>query len=352
MTAVPRLPLLAILVLGRAAACDSTVGPANSLPGFEAQLEGLRQKLHIPGMSAAIAKDGRVVWSRGFGFADREEQRAASDTTSYHMASLTKTMGSTILMQLVEAGRVGLDDPVSRFGIQLASPGVITVRHLLTHTSEGTPGAQFRYNGDRFGLLDAVVSSASGSSFGALSVEQIIRRLELRQTAPNPDAPAFALTGLDAQAFRRNLAQGYNSDGKSRLSYPGYFGMAAGMVSSVLDLARFSIAIDSGAFLRPETWNQVFTPQVSVSGGTLPHALGWFVRQEQGVTLQWHYGFWIGNSSLLIRVPSRKLTFVLLANNDMLSRNTSLGEGNLLSSPLAKAFVGAFVTGTAPLPSK
>ena len=244
------------------------------------------------------------------------------------------------------------DDPVSRFGIQLASPGVITVRHLLAHTSEGTPGAQFRYSGDRFGLLDAVVSSASGSSFGALSVERIIGRLGLRHTAPNPDAAAFALTGLDAQAFRRNLAQGYNSDGKSRLAYPGYFGMAAGMVSSVLDLARFSIAIDSGAFLRPETWNLVFTPPVSLSGDTLPHALGWFVRQEQGVTLQWHYGFWIGNSSLLIRVPSRKLTFVVLANNDMLSRNTSLGAGNLLSSPLAKAFVGAFVTGTAPLPAK
>jgi CubicO group peptidase (beta-lactamase class C family) len=352
MTAIPMLPMVAVLLLGPVSGCDTVLAPARDLPGFEAQLESLRRGLNIPGLSAAIAKDGRVVWSKGFGVADREGQLVARDTTAFHLASLTKTMGSVILMQLVEAGRVGLDDPVSQYGIQLASPGVITVRHLLTHTSEGTPGAQFRYNGDRYGLLETVISVASGSSFGALTVERILGPLGLRHTAPNPDAAAFAFSGLDRQVFRNNLAQGYSSNGKQRLAYPTYFGVAAGMVSSALDMARYSIAIDSGAFLRRETWNSVFTPYVSLGGSTLPYALGWFVTQESGITVQWHYGYWIGNSSLIIRVPSRKLTFVVLANSDMLARNTRLGEGQLQSSSVAKAFIGAFVTGTVPLPAR
>ena len=66
--------------------------------------------------------------------------------------------------------------------------------------------------------------------------------------------------------------------------------------------------------------------------------------------LQWHYGYWTGNSSLIIRAPERGLAFVLLANSDGLSRGTSLGTGNLLSSPAARAFLDAFVFGRATLP--
>ena len=65
-----------------------------------------------------------------------------------------------------------------------------------------------------------------------------------------------------------------------------------------------------------------------------------------GHTLVWHYGYWIGNSSLIIKEPSRGLTFVALTNSDQLSARFSLGLGDLMSSTVAQAFVNAFVTGS------
>lgn len=326
-------------------------GPARDLPTFESRLEQLRGDLHIPGMSAAIASGQRIAWARGFGFADVEHSVLATDTTSYHLASLTKTFASTIVMQLVESGQLDLSAPVADFGIVLPSPGVVRVKHLLTHTSEGDPGSVYAYNGDRFALLDRVIARASGESFGERVVRQILAPLQLTHTAPNIlDPAAFRLAGLDSTTFARNLAQGYSSDGASRLSYPRGFGTAAGLIGSAVDVARYSMAIDRNAFLRAETQARVFTPTVSTRGDTLPYGLGWFVQRVRGVRVQWHYGYWTGNSSLIVRVPDRGLTFVLLANSDGLSRNTTLGAGDLLSSPAARLFLDAFVFGNATLP--
>src|SRR5688500_10917484 len=118
---------------------------------LETLLESLLQELKIPAYSAAIVKDQKVIWAKGFGYADVENKTRATEHTPYHLASLTKTFASTILMQLVQGGKIKLDDPVSKYGITLESEGVITVRHLFSHTSEGKPGEQYRYNGNRFG---------------------------------------------------------------------------------------------------------------------------------------------------------------------------------------------------------
>src|SRR5688572_909991 len=152
---------------------------------FETLLENLRQELKIPAYSAAIVKDQKVIWAKGFGFADVENKIPATEHTAYHLASLTKTFGSTILMQLVQDGKIKLDDPASKYGITLESPGVITVRHLFSHTSEGNPGEQYRYNGNRFAELDKVVERATGKSFAELLIANILDPLGMNETAPN-----------------------------------------------------------------------------------------------------------------------------------------------------------------------
>ncbi|HKY43196.1 MAG TPA: serine hydrolase domain-containing protein, partial [Pyrinomonadaceae bacterium] len=152
---------------------------------LETLLESLRQELKIPAYSAAIVKDQKVIWAKGFGYADVENKIPATEHTAYHLASLTKTFASTILMQLVQEGKIKLDDPVSKYGITLESDGVIRVRHLFSHTSEGNPGEQYRYNGNRFAELDKVVQKASGKSFGELLIANILDPLGMNETAPN-----------------------------------------------------------------------------------------------------------------------------------------------------------------------
>jgi len=459
---------------------------AERIARLETLLENLRQELKIPAYSAAIVKDQKVLWAKGFGYADVENKIPATEHTPYHLASLTKTFASTILMQLVQEGKIKLDDPVSKYGITLESDGVIRVRHLLSHTSEGNPGEQYRYNGNRFGELDKVVQRATGKSFGELLIANILDPLGMNETAPNvprivgtrsPNnmsaaaaeaevktavmdiiagfnsgnvdqierrlAPqhnrfqgegGFLTSFIDAAELRgafqagfklkfevhnletavygdsaiatffmsgtitppngtprtegpwrssfvwnkqdgtwklvhshqsamnramitekhqqrfdvvaKTLAQPYALDREfkpTKISYPQGFSTSAGLMSTVLDMAKYDIAIDQNRFLTKETQQLAFTPSRSTKGEALPYGLGWFTQDYKGTKLLWHYGYWTGNSSFILKVPERNMTFIIMANSDNLSRPTDLGSGDALSSPVGMAFLKTFI---------
>jgi len=465
-------------------AMGQSASDAERIARLEAWLENLRQELKIPAYSAAIVKDQKVIWAKGFGYADLENKIPATEHTPYHLASLTKTFGSTILMQLVQDGKIKLDDPVSKYGINLESEGVIRVRHLFSHTSEGNPGERYSYNGNRFAELDKVVQRASGKSFGELLIANILEPLGMDETAPNvprivrtkaPNADAvaeaeiktavmdivngfnsgnveqienrlgvqqnrypgeggFLTTFIDGPEMRQLFQAGFKvkfevqdvetavygsnaistfimsgtvtppngtvrPDGPWRssmfwnkqdgvwklvhshqsplnssvitekrqqrfdtisktlakpyaldrsfnpvkITYPQGFSVSAGLISTVLDMAKYDIAIDQGKFLSKETQQLAFTPAVSTKGGTLPYGLGWFTQNFQGTKFLWHYGYWTGNSSFILKVPERNMTFIIMANSDNLSRPTDLGAGDATSSPVAMAFLKTFI---------
>ena len=320
---------------------DST----ESILQFEGRLENIRKDLNIPGMSASIVKNRQLVWAKGFGYADVNGKIPARPTTSYHLASLTKTFAAIIVMQLVEDDLLGLDNPVSNYGINIEGPGIVRVKHLLTHTSEGIPGEEYKYNGSRFSLLDNVIKIASGKTFCELLVDRIVIPLELKNTAPNVLSDDCFLSWEERIDFAWNLAQGYTSSGAIELAYPSYFGTAAGLISSVVDMATYSIAIDQGMFLTEESWEQVFSPAISTNGDTLAYGLGWFVDQQQGVKILWHYGWWDAISALIIKVPSEETDFIIMANSDMLSRGSNnIGiDGDVMRSVVAGEFLHTFI---------
>ena len=321
------------------AACNSSssVEPITSFAQFEERVETLRTTAHISAISVAIARDQSIVYSRGFGLADIAEQRPATPATVYHLASLTKPFASVVIMQLVEEGRVSLDDPISKYGINLQSSGIIRVRHLLSHTSEGSPGTSYSYNGNRFSLLDSVIARAAGQTFAQAVQTRVIARIGLEHTAPGTQV---------------GMARGYTwKDGNQvPTSYPSSFSTAAGLTGSAVDYARFSMAMDRDALLSPSTKALTYTPIVLPGGETSPYALGWFSTEYKGVRVIWHYGYWIANSSLVIKVPSRGLTYVVLSNSDQLSAQYPLANGKLEQSPWATAFLDAFIAGDVPLP--
>src|SRR5687767_3282020 len=243
-------------------AMGQSASDAERIARLEAWLENLRQELKIPAYSAAIVKDQKVIWAKGFGYADLEKKIPATEHTPYHLASLTKTFGSTILMQLVQDGKIKLDDPVSKYGINLESEGVIRVRHLFSHTSEGNPGERYRYNGNRFAELDKVVQRASGKSFGELLIANILDPLGMNETAPNvprivstrsPNDAADVAKAVEAEvkAAVMDLVAGYNSSNVEQIErrlaqQQNRFRGEGGFLTSFIDAPELRQAFQSG----------------------------------------------------------------------------------------------------------
>jgi len=352
------LAAVTVVVLASAGCGETPLEPVSvvqeeGLIGFSALLDSVRVALRIPGMAAAITQGGEIAWSRGFGMADVETGRPATDTTAFYWASVTKSVAAIVMMQLVEEDRVDLDAPIRDYGVTLEADGVVTVRHVFNHSSEGVPGTAFRYNGGRYIELGTVMRKATGETFAQLLAQRILHPLHLRHTAPDVQRLAdFYASGLDRQAFLANVAMPYELV-RGRVVPCGllrHFSPAAGLVSSVRDLARISIALDSGQLLGPAAMEEMLSPSIEANGPDRAYGLGWFVQQYLGVELEWHYGLALGHSSLIVRAPEQGLAFVIVANTSRLTGAYDIGQWDVMECYPARLFVESFVLGSDPLP--
>ncbi|WP_158267614.1 serine hydrolase domain-containing protein [Adhaeribacter arboris] len=319
---------------------------------FEIDLDHIRSLLKIPGMAVAISKGDSIIYEKGLGYADIQNNVKVSSSTTFRIASVTKTFTSTIIMQLVEQGKLELDTPITEFGLDFGNPS-ITVRHLLTHTSEGEPGTHFQYNGFRFGKLGVIIEKAARKPFYQLIMENILQPAQLYNSAPGmPLFTYFAYVQAhkEMQPFFEkaftNLAKPYELNQQGEIAETKYldeFGAFGGLTSNVHDLLKYSAAIDQYKFISQQTQKVIFTPNRTKNGHPTPYGLGWFVQNYKGINFYWHYGQTQGESALFVKVPSRHLTLVALTNIDKLSTPFPLGDGDLFTSPLGQAFYKYFI---------
>jgi CubicO group peptidase (beta-lactamase class C family) len=170
----------------------------------------------------------------------------------------------------------------------------------------------------------------------------------VRLTAP---AEGFTASALQRYAdVLRRLATPYTVDARGRATATSYVATtltpASGMVSTVRDLEEFDLALKGvkGVMLRPEALAYAWTPPTDASGQPLPHAYGWFVQPYNGDRLVWQFGVSDNaSSSMIITVPRRGLTLILLANSQGLTRPFSLSAGDVTVSPFARLFLSIFV---------
>lgn len=323
------------------------------LQRLEVQFEQLRSVLRIPGMSAAIVKDQELLWAKGFGYADVEKQISASPNTLYYIASLTKTFATTVLLQLVEQGKLNLDEPMSKYSNEFKDDKV-KVKHVLSHTSGGTPGNSFRYDGARFALLTSIIEKKTGKSFRQVIAEMFLDPLNMSESVPSQDVLTAASQNPDLfrkdklDRYKRTLAryaQPYRLYGNEivHTTYPwGGISTAAGLLSTALDLSKFDIAIDRHVYLKKETQDQSWTPFVSNNGRPLVHGLGWFVQNYHGLNCIWHFGNDPDEfSGTYIKLPEKGLSLILLANSDALS-TPFYRSGILTSSSFVISFLRIF----------
>ncbi len=338
------LILITGLVLDGCAPAAPTTTPARgdaaTWDKFETKLEYLRQQMKIPGMSAAIVMDQKLVWAKGFGYADLKNRIEATPDTPYHLASVTKTLAATLIMQLVQEGVISLDDPVSKYGVELPSQGTILVRHLLMHASTGVPGTTYIYDGDRYGYLGQVAERATGKPFRALMQERILSPLGMTNTWMDKTCGQDMSTVQVAKPYQ--LDPSYNVI-EGIYSQRG-FNAAAGLISTVKDLAKSDIALDQNVLLHKETKEKMLAPGVAMvpDRRDLAHGLGWFSTEFMGTRLNWHAGRMPPSASAnIIKAPEQNLTFIILANTDHL--NVPYPHPDIAYSTQGLAFYETFV---------
>jgi CubicO group peptidase (beta-lactamase class C family) len=222
------------------------------------------------------------------------------------------------------------------------SPAV-TVRDILSMTYATGEGRRFQYNGERYDRLTEVILKASGQPFAEHLMKRIVRPLGLRSTGPNiASRSAMRAAGMDSVQFAPMVAEPYMTrDGvREREWHPPNFGTAVGIMSSPSDMVRFGMALDEGLLLPKRMVDTMFAPVRDKDGDPLPYALGWFSEEYFGERVLWNFGEWDFASALMIKLPDRRLTFAIVANNIELSEGYALERGDLMRSPIARELFG------------
>lgn len=326
------VPLLLIF----ASACTS----CGAEDPIDALIRSHMAKHSIPGLAVAIVKDGQVVRTQGYGAANVETNQPVKADTVFPILSVTKQFTAAGIMLLVEEGKIGLDDPIHRY-FESAPPtwGKIMVRHLLTHTSgikdfinepnldltrdyteteilqsavgrplNFEPGDAWAYSNTNYHLLAMIIRKVSGQWYGDFLAERIFNPLGMTRT--------WVVRGGETET---NMAQGYvRQDDKLRPALtlpPGIAGYGGGGIhSTVEDMARWDIALNSERLLKRQSLGQMWEPVRLNSGASHGYGFGWEISSIDGHRVVWHAGGWTGFSAQISRLPEDRLTVIVLTN--------------------------------------
>jgi CubicO group peptidase (beta-lactamase class C family) len=327
--------------------CASSAAKGNAVDCY---IETQMRALHIPGISLAVVRDGRIVKAKGYGLANIEANSAATPKTVYEIGSLTKQFTAAAVMMLVEEGKISLDDKITKY-FPDAPPAwnQITVRHLLSHTSgiqnhvavpgylnrfktnllfettptreeivkeffklpsEFEPGETWAYDNTGYYLLGVIIEKASGKPYYQFLDERVFKPLGMNATR-----------NTDARPIVPNRASGYEWAGDKYENRPVLLptiAFSAGtIISTVEDLAKWDAALDGEKLLKKSTLEQMWTPAKTNDEATasFDYGFGWFIDNYHGHRIVQHAGGTPGFSSVIYRFTSDKLTVIILSNH-------------------------------------
>jgi CubicO group peptidase (beta-lactamase class C family) len=313
MTCLPSSrALIAVALAGALAWACTTAGPdaaaklspdeRERLDAFRADLEEARALVGMGRVSAAVVRDGRAEWTAALGGGG-----AFDASASFPLNELTETFTAVAALRLEARGKLRLDAPVADLDPSFPGPRTVLVRHLLSHTSEESPGTVFHFESGEFARLTGILAAVAGRSFAALLEEEVLGPASLGATRPTPNLSA-----------------------------------ATGLTSNVRDLARFEAALLGDRLVPPDALRRMTSPTFT-PGGFLPYGLGWFVTWSANERMIWAFGESAEASALFFRLPDRGLALILLAEGPGLARPFHLSRANPLRSPFVLAFLRRFV---------
>lgn len=318
-------------------ALDVTAGYAQHANGVDIYVTRKMQEMHIPGLSLAVVKDGRVIKAAGYGLANLETNTPATAQTVYKTASLSKAVIAAAIMLLVQEGRVGLDDKISKYLENApATWEGITIRRLLTHTSglvrdpsdyhpyemrpiiaiisdayssplAFPPGEKWLYSNIGYYVLAEVITRASGKPWNEFIAERLFVPAHMTSTR--------LVSVTDIVPHR---ASGYHNSETGMKNAENWIAVrpSGAFLSSVLDLAKWDACLDSGSPLRGSSLDLMWGPAMLNNHTSVDYGFGWYVDSIFGQARIHHDGQFPGFQSDYERFQHDKLTVIILANGD------------------------------------
>lgn len=334
--ALSQLTILWVLVISSLAPAVAGVQADNKFPEqAEALMKDYVQGELFTG-TVLVARDGKAIFRRAYGAANREWMIPNTVKTRYRVGSIGKQFTAAAILQLSDANKLGLDDPISQYLPGLpASWGPATIRQLLSHTSgipsytspddsdarvmpvKHTPqelvdllkdvplnyehGTKFAYNNMGYVLLGSLIERVSGMSYPNYLAQKLLKPLKLRNSGYD-----------DGRIVVGQLAQDY-TDGpdqvvKGRLVDMSNAYAAGAMYSTVDDLLAWQQLLIKGNVLSTASLKAMFTD------GGHHYGLGWFIRDNLSRKLYEHGGSIGAYSSMLAYYPDDKVTVIVLSN--------------------------------------
>lgn len=321
--------------------------PAVSADRFDAIRAHIRAGLidqSVPSIAVAVAQDGNILWEEGFGWADREQRRPATEHTVYSLASISKPITATGLMTLVQAGRIDLERPVNdylgnaKLRVRVGNANDATVRRVANHTSglplhyqffyadepfkrpsmDETilrygdlviaPGERFQYSNLGYGVLDYLIERVSGVSYAEFMHREVFLPLGLTHSSVDIGP------GLE-----RYTATRYGLDGLPLPFYGFDHPGASAVFSSAHDLIRFAMfhlkahLRDQKSILSDAMLDQMHRSTVERPDGA-GYGVGFGVRDQDGYHFITHNGSMPGVATRMALFPRERLAIVVLSN--------------------------------------
>jgi len=354
------------------------------IPATDAEIEAFLidevREAGYPGAAFAIVRDGRVTRSGGIGRADDFGRRVGGDTP-FVLGSVTKTITATAVMQLVEAGLVDLESPVTRylddFGVWGGRGTTITVRQLLSHTSglpasagteplshgvtslrnqvgalrdvalEAEPGASFAYSNANYLVLGLIIEEVTGVPFGDYVADAVFEPLGMRNA--HSDLAGARADGLtDAHRFWFGVAHSSEPLWRPDLAPAGW------LIASADDIGRFVAAnvnggsLDGRRILSPAGIEQMHAGAVAAGRGA--YGMGWIDGRLGAVRTVSHSGSTTDMASVAYLAPEHRMGIVVLFNGqsvlyELLHKPEAIAEAafaRMLGEPPGGTLVGLY----------
>ena len=347
-----------------------------AIPGMasvDAAVRGVMARHAVPGAAVGITQNGRLVYARGFGYADGDTKELVAPDALFRIASLSKAVTAAAILKLVEDGLLSLaDHPFDILSDLEPPPGatvdprlaLITVRMLLQHSggwdrdqsfdpmfrpgiaaeAVGTPapasvetvirymlgqpldfdpGTRYAYSNFGYAVLGRVVGRVTGQAYDAYVRSAILAPAGIQRTRLGRTQRADRASGEVVYHYPGTTASVFPGDGAVPWPYGGFYLEAmdahGGWISSTVDLLRFITAVDAlpspADLLAPASIDAMIARPAlpEWNGSASYYAMGWSVRPTQGDANWWHTGALAGTNTLMVRAY-HGLAWVVLMN--------------------------------------